>query len=248
MISKAQKKRIISLRQKKFRRQYGRFLVEGYKSIPEFIQEGWELEVIYTRTPLVFKGITPEKVVEITEADSKQISALSTPSESVGVFYTKNSVECIPDSGLSVLMDDVQDPGNLGTIIRLCDWFGVTQLICSQGSADCFNPKVVQASMGSLARVPVSYVNLDYFLKQLPETARVYGTFMEGEPIQNVRVEKETSNFLILGNEGHGISDYIRPYIHTSVTIPRKRTGDKPESLNVATATAVLLYAFTSNT
>jgi TrmH family RNA methyltransferase len=137
-------------------------------------------------------------------------------------------------------MDAIRDPGNLGTIIRLCDWFGVTQLICSLDTVDCYNPKVVQATMGSIARVNIQYCDLSEYLKKT--SAPIYGGVLNGENIYNLKTPK--SAILVLGNEANGISDQIVELISSKITIPQFGDSQKTESLNVATATAILLSEF----
>ncbi len=134
-------------------------------------------------------------------------------------------------------MDDVRDPGNLGTIIRLCDWFGVQHLVCSEQTVDCYNPKVVQASMGSLTRVSVHYTDLQQFLKQTP--LPIYATAMEGESAYQTQFPEDF--VLIMGNEANGISENIFKFATKNITIPRFGKLQQAESLNVATATAILL-------
>jgi TrmH family RNA methyltransferase len=146
----------------------------------------------------------------------------------------------LKNSGLIVALDAIRDPGNLGTIIRLCDWFGVQQLICSEDTADCYNPKVVQATMGSLARVQIHYVSLLEFFEatDLP----IYGGFMDGKNVYSEKLPKD--GIIVMGNEANGISEEIIQKITHKITIPRFGNLQKTESLNVATATAILLSEF----
>ena len=148
--------------------------------------------------------------------------------------------EVVTDFGLVVVLDDINDPGNLGTIIRLCDWFGVTQLICSTNTVDCYNSKVVQASMGSLTRVEIRYLNIELFLKntKLPK----YGTLMDGENVYTSNLPK--NGVLVMGNEANGISKPILNLVDSFISIPRFGNLQQTESLNVATATAILLSEF----
>ena len=146
----------------------------------------------------------------------------------------------IDEEGLILMLDDISDPGNLGTIIRLCDWFGVKQLVCSNNTVDCYNQKVVQATMGSLVRIPITYCDLKEFLKQtqLP----IYGAVMDGENVYSMDLEQNA--ILVMGNESNGISQKIASLINTQITIPRYSEKTITESLNAATATAILLNEF----
>ena len=239
MFSKSQIKLINSLAVKKHRVKYQLFTVEGRKAVSELLDSGLELHSLYT-TEDVFEA-EKEKIFVIEENDLKKISRLTTPQAVLAVFRIPVYPE--PDlSGLSVALDEVQDPGNLGTIIRLCDWFGVKQLICSEGTVDCFNPKVVQATMGSIARVQISYVNLPLFLRTKTSALPVYGAMLEGERVYNS--ELNSNAILVLGNEANGISSEVASQITKKIHIPQFGTSDETESLNVATATAILLSEF----
>lgn len=241
MVSKNQIKLITSLQQKKFRKEHKLFFAEGKKVIQELIHSNFSLEYLFS-TATVFPGIDPKKILTISETELKKISALTTPNDCLAVFKQPESKSINP-SGLIVALDDIRDPGNLGTIIRLCDWFGITELVCSEETADIYNPKVVQATMGSIARVNVNYVNLEKFINetQLP----VFGTFMDGENIYKSSLPKE--GIIIMGNEANGISPEIEKVVKNRLTIPRFGDLQQTESLNVATATAIILSEFKRN-
>lgn len=241
MISKSQIKLITSLVQKKYRRQHLLFFAEGVKVIEELLDSHFELEHIFQTKPL-FNKIEATKKTLISEAELKKISALATPNDSLAVFKIKNEKE-IEKTGLILALDSIRDPGNLGTIIRLCDWFGITQLLCSEETVDVYNPKVVQASMGSISRVSVCYVDLAKHINQthLP----VYGTFMDGENIYKKQLAPE--GIIILGNEANGISKAVEDLITQKIAIPRFGNLQQTESLNVATATAIVLSEFRRN-
>lgn len=238
MVSKNQIKLITSLQQKKYRIANQLFLAEGVKVIQELIQSDFELEHLYT-TQNDFKDVSDSKKTLIQESDLKKISALSTPNSCLALFKIPAAKE-IFDSGLIIALDSVRDPGNLGTILRLCDWFGVKQILCSKETVDIYNPKVVQATMGSIARVNVSYVDLNGFVSQSKST--VFGTFMDGENIYKTSLPKE--GIIIMGNEANGISDELENLIKRRLSIPRFGDIQKTESLNVATATAIVLSEF----
>ena len=169
----------------------------------------------------------------------KSISEFSNPNQVFAIFEIPEKEE-IKTTGFTLVLDEINDPGNLGTIIRLCDWFDVDQLVCSQNTVDCFNSKVVQASMGSLAGLSIVYSDLNQFLKK--EKRPIYGAFLKGENIYKSTLPNHA--VLVMGNEANGISDNVKAFINKSITIPKFGKIQKTESLNVATATAVLLSEF----
>lgn len=238
MLSKNQIKLITALQQKKYRQSHRLFFAEGVKVISELLQSDFELEQLFETEPL-FDGVPANKKVTITPSELKKISALSTPNNCLAVFRipTQNAMV---QKGLVVALDDIRDPGNLGTILRLCDWFGIEQLLCSNETVDVFNPKVVQATMGSLARVAVHYLDLEQFLSQtkLP----VFGTFMDGKNIYSEALPSE--GIIVLGNEANGISPEVEKRINRKIAIPRFGKLQQTESLNVATAAAIVLSEF----
>lgn len=240
MISKGQIKSITGLQQKKYRDKAGLFVAEGPKVIAELKKQGVEMVSFFSILP---SEITSEKDQLVTAAELQKISFLKTANTSLAVFKIPSEKPLVSE-GLVVALDAVRDPGNLGTIIRLCDWFDVSQLVCSLDTADCYNPKVVQATMGSIARVPVVYTDLSEFIKNtaLP----VFGGCMEGK---NVYKEKLPANaVIVMGNEGKGISSFIEKLLTHTITIPQFGASQDTESLNVATATAILLSEFKRTT
>jgi TrmH family RNA methyltransferase len=238
MLSKNQIKLITSLQQKKQRIAHQLFFAEGIKVIHELVESNFELVQLYT-TQNDFPEISIEKKTIIDESELKKITALATPNTCLAVFKIPSEKK-ITESGLILALDAIRDPGNLGTILRLCDWFGIEQLICSKDAVDIYNPKVVQATMGSIARVNVNYIDLETFISQtkLP----VFGTFMDGNNIYKTILPQE--GIIIMGNEANGISPEIEKLIKNRLTIPRFGTLQKTESLNVATATAIVLSEF----
>jgi TrmH family RNA methyltransferase len=238
MLSKNQIKLISSLQQKKHRFANQLFFAEGVKVIQELVKSNFELEHLYTTKP-DFDEIPVAKKTIISENDLNKISALATPNTCLAVFKIPLEKDII-DSGLIVALDSIRDPGNLGTILRLCDWFGIEQLLCSKETVDIFNPKVVQATMGSIARVNVNYVDLNAFITKtkLP----VFGTFMDGDNIYKADLPNE--GIIIMGNEANGISEELESLISKRLTIPRFGDLQKTESLNVATATSIILSEF----
>lgn len=238
MLTKSQIKFITSLHKKKFRDQYKLFIAEGFKTISEFLDSNIQLQELYTTEVIN----SDAKQVLVTEHELKKISALKTPNSALGIFKIPDS-RPIDASKLIVALDNVRDPGNLGTIIRLCDWFGVQDLVCSKHTVDCFNPKVVQATMGSLARVNISYLDLAHFLKNQAVTK--YGAFMDGDNVYETRLSD--TGILLMGNEANGITPNLEALTDRRLSIPRFGKLQETESLNVATATAVLLSEFRRN-
>jgi RNA methyltransferase, TrmH family len=238
MLSKNQIKLITSLQQKKFRFANQLFFAEGIKVIQELLESNFELVQLYTILD-DFGGVSNDKKEIIHESELKKISALSTPNTCLAVFKIPVEKKII-ESGLILALDSIRDPGNLGTILRLCDWFGIDQLICSKDAVDIYNPKVVQATMGSIARVNVNYIDLEWYISKTKTT--VFGTFMDGENIYKSTLPQE--GIIIMGNEANGISPNLEKLIKNKLTIPRFGTIQKTESLNVATATAIILSEF----
>ena len=233
-ITKNEIKFIKSLNQKKVRQQEQLFLVEGIKGIREFLDSEFELYQLFA-TEAIFNVETRL----ISEKDLQRISALKTANTALAVFRMPQPKPII-ESSLVLALDDVRDPGNMGTIIRLCDWFGIEQLVCSFETVDCFNPKVVQATMGSLTRVQIIYTDLEAYLKD--SKLEIYGTFMDGSSIYSEAFPKK--GIIVMGNEANGISPKIESLIHKKIGIPQFGNLKVTESLNVATATAIVLSAF----
>ena len=236
MVSKSQIKLITRLNQKKYRQQERLFIAEGLKTVNELINSSLKLHHVFTTRSFNFDA---KSETIVTEAELKKISLLSTPNQALAIFEIPES-KPIKDNQLIIALDDVRDPGNLGTIIRLCDWFGIQDLVCSASTVDCYNPKVIQATMGSITRVNVSYVNLETFLKN--NEMDVFGAFMDGNNIYKTNLPNQ--GILVLGNEANGISPAIEACLDNKLSIPRFGDLQTTESLNVATATAILLSEF----
>jgi TrmH family RNA methyltransferase len=235
-LSKNHLKLITSLSQKKYRHKYKLFVVEGMKVVQEFLNSSYELEILFS-TESSFSYL--DNFIEVSEQELKKISSLKTPNKVIALFkipVQKNT----SSSGLIVALDAINDPGNLGTIIRLCDWFGIDQLLCSKETVDCYNTKVVQSSMGSLTRVAISYIDLKEYLTSV--SIPVFIADMDGDNIYEMK--PPTSAVLVMGNEANGISNSIKQIVSTKITIPRYGNSQLTESLNVATATAILLSEF----
>ena len=238
MVSKNEIKLITSLAQKKYRVKHQLFVAEGVKLVKEFVTSKFEIHQIYTTQDFEIEMDTSLSTLISTKEMSK-ITQLKNANTILGVFKIPTN-KSVPDTGLQLVLDGIKDPGNLGTIIRLCDWFGVNQLICSIDTVDCYNPKVVQATMGSLARVSITYADLENYLKnsKLP----IYCSMMEGDSVYQEKLKKDA--ILVMGNEANGIRENIQKIANYMVTIPRFDKSSKAESLNVAMATAVFLSEF----
>ncbi|WP_276165690.1 TrmH family RNA methyltransferase [Zobellia alginiliquefaciens] len=240
MVSKNQIKLVRSLHQKKYRNIHNLFVAEGIKVVRELVNSDFKVNSLYSSDSEINLG-TPDVIELVTEAELKKMSALTAPNKIIGVFEIPKNQKPNFD-GWVVVLDDIRDPGNLGTIIRLCDWFGVEHLVCSANTVDCYNPKTLQATMGSISRVNIGYTNLQTFLQNAP--VGVFGAFMEGDVVYGTDLPK--SGILVLGNEANGVSKEIEALVTQKISIPQfgKNTT---ESLNVATATAILLNEIKRN-
>lgn len=237
MITKETIKQIRQLHQKKFRSAEQLFLIEGIKMLEEALHFKSEcIQSIYVSEKLELPFAVPkEKLNVVTDKVLRQLSTMKNP-QGVVVVCKQYKAEIDPDA-FSIALDRIQDPGNMGTILRLAAWFGVKQIIASPDSVDQFNPKVVQASMGAIFNVPVIYTDLNPFLSQCDKP--IYGALLSGENVYTQKLKPE--GIILMGNEGSGISDSLLPYITTPLNIPKFGEG---ESLNVAMATGVLLSEF----
>lgn len=239
MLSKSQISFVNALHHKKHRKEQGLFIAEGSKSIVEFIQSNYVVNIVYHTSEAIPKlnNLSHKvKLQEVTTVELNKISTLITPHDALAVIQIpeKTNIKQESFNGKFVLvLDGVQDPGNLGTIIRTADWFGITDIICSEDTVDAYNPKVVQATMGSLSRMNVSYQNLINFLSNV--NIPVYGALLDGESIYDIDFGNE--GFIILGNEGNGISEKIQLLIQKAITIPKFGGA---ESLNVAISSAII--------
>lgn len=247
-LSKGKSFVVSSLSSAKMRRKHGLFVAEGEKCVMSTIG-GFELNMLVATPEWIernkdFCGGVKERLATASTAVMDKISSLSTPPEVLAVFHIPHMEmpELSPD-GLYLILDGIQDPGNLGTIIRTADWFGIDTIIASRDTVDVFNPKTVQSTMGSLKRVKVVYTDLVSLIESYPGM-KVYGTLLDGKNIYGTPLENH--GFIIMGNEGKGISESVREKIDSPLLIPPYNNGDHPESLNVAAATAVVLSCFRS--
>ncbi len=251
MISKSQISQIASLHRKKFRKERGLFIAEGEKVCRELIESDLTiLSVFMTEEFRIEKfSLWKNKVNSetITEKELEKISALTTPQHILAVaeIPDKNFSSDILKNSLSLMLDDIKDPGNLGTIIRIADWFGIGNIICSETCADAYNPKTVQSSMGSLFRVGIYYQALDKVLaKASGDNIPVYGTLLEGENIYSSKLNEK--GIIVIGSESHGISENLIQFITRKISVPSfsKSATQKAESLNAAMAAAIVCSEF----
>ena len=256
-ISKSQVKLVKSLQLKKFRDELGLFVAEGEKCVDE-LRKSFELVHLYREGE------------NASRTEIEQMSGLRTPQGVIAVFKKQSYSEAVlqrqrsnSDSGLTgeagliLALDAIQDPGNLGTIIRTCDWFGVHDIVCSLDTADCYNPKVVQATMGALARVRVHYVDLPAWLAE--QQCAIFGTLLDGKDMYEVLTAKRSNSeavcalsaqrsVIVMGNEGNGISPAVRSLVTLPIRIPSyPKNAETSESLNVSIATAIVLAEFRRN-
>ena len=234
MITKNQIKFIKSLSLKKNRIKEQLFIAEGEKIVSELLRSDFEIKNIYATKEW---KVNNDNITQISNAELQRISNLKSPNKVLAVVQFKNN-KIIKHDGITLVLDEINDPGNLGTIIRMCDWFGVKQIICSKNTVDIFNPKVVQSAMGSAFRVQVNYIDLENYLSDIKTP--IYGAFMDGKNLKEVKLPK--SAHLVMGNEANGISAEINKLITDKVAI--KNIGKSAESLNVAVATSILLHVF----
>ena len=242
MISKNQIKFIRSLQLKKNRDVHNCFIVEGEKMVEEILQSDFVLTEIFTTKYWNLLIDSTIKIHRISEKELERISTLKNPNTLLAIVEKPKRGLNISkiQNGLTLALDNIKNPGNLGTIIRVCDWFGVKNIICSNNSVDVYNPKVIQATMGSITRVNVYYTNLEETIKNLPNKSPIYGAFMDGKDISDLNLE--TNALLVMGSESFGISKEVSKLITEKIAIKREKKG--AESLNVAIATSILLYEF----
>lgn len=239
MISKNQIKFIKQLELKKYRRREGLFVAEGPKVVGDLVESGFIPSLIFSTD----KWIVPcniQQSVLVTEEELHKISFLQNPQDVLGIFEIPHP-KLLHDNGLILALDGVQDPGNLGTIIRIADWFGISTIYCSSDTVDAWNPKVVQATMGSIARVDIIYTDLAELLAKAK--VPIYGTLLDGENIYAHPLSRD--GIIVMGNEGNGITENVRKLLTDKLLIPHFHNGNShAESLNVAIATAITCSEF----
>ena len=244
MISKNQIKYIRQLELKKFRKRENCFVAEGPKVVGDLLKQYQPKAIFATDKWHPADMINTAVLTQITDEELRRISFLQNPQQVLALFPipTPSSHLSHHISNLSIALDGVQDPGNLGTIIRIADWFGIDTIYCSEDSADAYNPKVVQATMGSLAHVHIIYCDLLQLFDTLPPSYPIYGTLLDGDDIYQQPLSQE--GIIVMGNEGNGISEAVRQHVNHRLLIPNFHQGDSAESLNVAIATAITCSEF----
>lgn len=255
MISKAKQKLIHSLENKKGRRENGLFVAEGPKVVGDLLSRSpVKLVVAIDEWIQTNKhDLGDAEVISVTDDELRKASLLQHPQQVLALFElpkekaeTEDVISSIlsdDDEKLSLALDGVQDPGNLGTIIRVADWFGIEDIFCSENTVDAYSPKVIQATMGSIARVKVHYTNLEQLIHSLPNEYPVYGTLLDGEDIYSQKLTR--GGLIVMGNEGNGISPAIRPLVNHRLLIPNyPKERSTADSLNVAIATAITCAEF----
>ncbi len=243
MISKNQIKLITSLHKAKGRKKQGLFIVEGPKAVDEFLNSNFEIEAVFgTREWIEFAPQILDSAEMISEKELHSISAQKHPNQVLAVVKIPEATTPPAEiEDLYLVLDTIQDPGNMGTIIRIADWFGIKHIICSKETADIYNPKVVQSTMGSISRVQVSYTDLTEWLGELNGSVPVYGTLLSGENIYESKLASK--GLIIIGNESKGISDDVAFFISQGIKIPAYGNSET-ESLNAAVATGIVVAVF----
>lgn len=242
MLSQNQIKFVNRLSNKKFRTQQGCFVVEGLKAVNEFLSESYELKFLFEKKELQ-NFVEHKHRVAVSNVEMEKLSAMKTAPEVIAVFKMRAPLridELGESDGLTMVLDDINDPGNFGTIIRLCDWYGVNNILCSKATVDCYNAKVVQSSMGSLARISILYTDVEQVLSKAKKP--IFLTVLGGENLYKSKLPE--NGYLVMGNEANGIQEKLLNLKNThKLSIPR--FGEKKtESLNVAMATAIFLSEF----
>ena len=241
MISKNQIKFVKSLQKKKFRLESKCFVIESSKNVNEILNSNYTVQEIYATESWIEKYKIKDDVSinQVNENDLQRISALKTASDVLAVVHIPLEKNNFDFSGINIVLDDVKDPGNLGTIIRICDWFGVKNIYCSEETVDVYNSKVVQSTMGSISRVDVIYTDIKKMIQEIDINVKIYGAVMDGNDISQIKVNEDS--LIIFGNESNGISEEIKNIISERITI--NKIGDA-ESLNVAVSVAIILNKF----
>jgi len=251
MLSPSNIKLINSLRYKKYRDRYGLFVIEGDKLVGEFLESGKPVKLVLAQDKWIEKTgnkllSAAEEIITVTERELVKLSRMKTPQNTLALVYTE---KYIPDTAsvsesLSIALDNIQDPGNLGTIIRIAAWFGIENILCSYGTVDVYNPKTVQSSMGALLHVKVSYTDLAILLTEVVKTGTsIYAATLDGEPVQDIK--KKENGILLFGNESKGISNELLRYVTNKISIPPyRKLLPGIDSLNVAMSAAIICNEF----
>ena len=248
MIGKGKISSITRLHQKKFRDESGLFIVEGIKSVDDLLRSSFEVEEVLATEAWVgeHENDVPSaaELTLVTPAEMERLSAWKNPQPVMAVVrIPQRDLSDIQYNQSLLILDDIRDPGNMGTIIRTADWFGIRQLVCSQTTVELYNPKVIQATMGSFTRVKVYYTDLESFIDNNLKERRVLGAFLEGTPVQ--RFDFQPSDVIVIGNEANGITEAVAQKINAKILIDSPvKSADKAESLNASIAAAILMYQY----
>lgn len=242
MLTNAQQKYVLSLHQKKYRKLNSTFIVEGRKNVTELLTSDYKIQHLFTTdaflesNPSIIQG---NNNTTVNEKELGKISTLKTSDQVLAVVrqFENEKLEAVNEE-LVLVLDDVKDPGNLGTIIRIADWYGIKKVICSANTVEFYNPKVIMSTMGSFSRVKVYATDLKEYFESI-NPVNVFGAYLEGKSVYEY--ETSASGYLVMGSESHGISSELASFITEKITIPRR---GKAESLNVAISTAILLDNF----
>ena len=245
MLSKSTIKYIHSLSLKKYRGIHGKFIAEGPKIVSELLESDLKISELFALQEWTETNseqyANVNSVTTISESELQKISTLSTPNQVLAIvdIPERHFSNAFARESMVIVLDDIRDPGNLGTIIRIADWFGIHHIVCTENCVDAYNPKTVQASMGSIGRVNLYYEDVAGMLQSAAKDVAIYGAFLEGEPIYKVSFAK--NGFLVIGNEANGISTEIEKLISNKISIPSgSKTGNHAESLNASIATAII--------
>ena len=253
MLSKNKIKFINLLKKKKYRNETGLFIAEGAKLVNEILSSGFQVSLLFAIPEWMNSShhkiqANIKEVITINQEELKRISTQKNPNQVLAVVeqpaYKLTDDELT--NNLSIVLDSINDPGNLGTIIRIGDWFGINNLICSNSTVDVYNPKVIQATMGSICRVKIHYIKLEELLSKYQNIKgfSIYGSFIEGSNIYETEISEK--GFIVMGNESHGISSELAPFISNRLSIPNysQKLGSNPESLNVSVAAGIICSEF----
>ncbi len=250
MLSKARIRLINQLKQKKYRLTNNMFIAEGSINVIDFIKsKATPVEIFATENwaEKLNNEINIDELTIVPKKELKKISSLSSPSEVVAIFNIpkQDNKNLLDSDGLVIALDNINNPGNLGTIIRTADWFGIKKIYCSKDTVDAYNPKVVQASMGSLARVTINYTDLSELFESTSANTKIFGALLKGVSIKNLKPQKK--GIILIGSEAHGISKELLKYITDKITIPQigNTSINNLESLNASVANAIICYQLT---
>jgi RNA methyltransferase, TrmH family len=240
VITKNQIKYINSLQQKKFRLEHQSFVVEGAKSVLELLKSDFEIELLFVtndffvENEVLLQNLSVQAII-VNSVELEKAGTFSSNNAALAIVKTKKNLELlVEENEFTLILDNIRDPGNLGTIIRIADWYGIKKIICSESTVDFYNPKVINATMGSFSRINLYYTDLEAFIKK--QSVNIYGTLLNGDNIHKTKFAK--SGYIVIGNEANGISEPIEKLITHKITIPRFGGA---ESLNAGIATAVVL-------